>query len=86
MATPLTAGAAALVREWLTRVRGIANPSGALMKAVLLNGAVDMSPGQYGTGGTREIPAARPNNVAGWGRVNLLTAWTRLRRAGLDQG
>lgn len=72
MATPLTAGAVALVREWLTRVRGVANPSGALMKAVLLNGAVDMSPGQYGTGGTREIPASRPNNVTGWGRVDLV--------------
>lgn len=72
MATPLTAGAAALVREWLTEVRGLASPSGALMKAVMINGAADMSPGQYGTGTTREIPALRPNNVTGWGRVDLL--------------
>jgi hypothetical protein len=71
MATPLTAGSAALAREWLIRYRGILAPSAALLKGVLLNGAVDMSPGQYGTGLTQEIPNQRPNNVSGWGRVNL---------------
>ena len=30
-----------------------------------------MAPGQYGTGATHEIPATRPNNVDGWGRVDL---------------
>jgi uncharacterized repeat protein (TIGR01451 family) len=30
-----------------------------------------MAPGQYGTGATQEIPNARPNSVAGWGRVDL---------------
>lgn len=70
MSTPLTAGAAAMVREWLTRIKGVANPSGALMKAVLVNGAADMSPGQYTS--PQEIPAARPNNVTGWGRVDLV--------------
>jgi hypothetical protein len=74
MATPLTAGAAALAREWLVRVKGIASPSSALMKSVLLNGAADMSPGQYGTGASREIPSQRPNNVTGWGRVDLAEA------------
>jgi len=71
MATPLTAGAAALTREWLVKKRGLTSPSAALMKAVLVNGAADMSPGQYGTSTTREIPAQRPNNVTGWGRVDL---------------
>ncbi len=74
MSTPLTAGAAALSREWLGRIKGIANPSSALMKSVLINGAADMSPGQYGTGATREIPSQRPNNVTGWGRVDLAAA------------
>jgi subtilisin family serine protease len=32
MATPLTAGGAALVREWLGKTRSITNPSGALMR------------------------------------------------------
>ena len=95
MATPLTAGAAALVREWLARIRGIVNPSGALMKAVLLNGAADMNPGQYGTGSTREIPAARPNNVTGWGRVDLVESlnppaprriWLKDNSTGLGTG
>jgi hypothetical protein len=71
MATPLTAGTAALLREWLIR-SGLPNPSAALLKAALMNGAVDMRPGQYGPGPTREIPEARPNNVMGWGRLDLM--------------
>lgn len=70
MATPLTAGAGALVRQWLT-TRGLSNPSAAAVKATLLNGAADMALGQYGTGATQEIPFARPNSVNGWGRVDL---------------
>lgn len=71
MATALTAGAATLVREWLMTKRALTNPSAALMKAVLINGAADMAPGQYGTEQYREIPAERPNSVNGWGRVDL---------------
>lgn len=71
MATPLAAGAAAVVREWLTDVKGIARPSAALMRALLLNGAADMNPGQYGLGAAQEIPSRRPNTVSGWGRVDL---------------
>lgn len=71
MSAPLVSGAAALVREYYTDVAGIA-PSSALIKATLINGAKDISPGQYGTGQYREIPAPpRPNNVEGWGRVDL---------------
>ena len=72
MATPLTAGAAAIVREWLTERQGVSNPSSALMKGLLINGAADMAPGQYGSGATQEIPSQRPNNVTGWGRVDLV--------------
>ena len=39
MATPLTAGALALVREFLRTKRHIASPSAALMKALLIAGA-----------------------------------------------
>ena len=58
MATPLTAGAVALVREWLVDRRGYTNvtPSAALMKAVMTGGAKG---------------AAVPNNKQGWGRVDL---------------
>src|SRR5439155_4938446 len=70
MATPLAAGAGVLARQWLT-LHGIADPSGASVKAVLLNTAANMAPGQYGTGPTQEIPYTRPNSVDGWGRVDL---------------
>jgi hypothetical protein len=70
MSAPLAAGAGALVRQWLI-ARGIAAPSAAAVKATLLDTTHDMGPGQYGAGATREIPAIRPNNVDGWGRVDL---------------
>ena len=70
MATPLVAGAGALVRQWLA-ARGLPNPSAAAVKATLLNTTDDLSPGQYGTGAAREIPGARPNSVDGWGRADL---------------
>jgi subtilisin family serine protease len=93
MASPITAGAGALVREWLIR-QGHANPSAALIKATLLNTTTDIAPGQYGTGAKQEIPFARPNHVAGWGRLDLgfLSApepyriWTADQKAGLTTG
>lgn len=73
MATPTAAGLAALVREYLNRgfypsgteiaAEGIAAPSAALLKAMLINGARDMT----GTGAS----AAAPNQVEGWGRIHL---------------
>lgn len=59
MATPLTAGAATLVREWLVKERGMPNPSAAFMKALLIHGAA------------RLPNSALPNNDSGWGRVDL---------------
>jgi subtilisin family serine protease len=71
MSAPVVTGAAALVRQYYTDRFGIA-PSAALVKATLINGAKDISPGQYGTGATREIPEPpRPNNVEGWGLIDL---------------
>ena len=69
MSTPLTAGAAALVREFLQQ-GGLAQPSAALVKGALLHHARELTPGQYGDGDKREIPP-RPNWVEGWGRVDL---------------
>jgi hypothetical protein len=69
MATPLVAGAAALVRQHLVEQRGHIQPnrkpSGALIKAFLINGAVAM-PGQF----PDEIPPGR-NAVSGFGRVDV---------------
>lgn len=59
MATPLAAGAATLLREWLVTQRGVNNPSAALLKALLIHGAFQL-PG-----------AATPNMNSGWGRVDL---------------
>ena len=72
MATPLTAGAAGVARQYLVETRGLANPSAALIKALMTAGARTLAPGQYGLGRTREIPfGSRPNVVEGWGHVDL---------------
>ncbi len=69
MSAPLAAGAAAIVRQHYQLENH--NPSAALVKATLLAGAVDITPGQYGN--QRETPPA-PNNVEGWGRLDLTNA------------
>ncbi|MEE9223844.1 MAG: S8 family serine peptidase, partial [Thermoplasmata archaeon] len=65
MATPLVAGCAAVVREYFQSRRSH-QPSAALVKALLINGARDIS-GQY-------VPSeaeAIPNLSEGFGRVDL---------------
>ena len=68
MATPLVAGCAALVRQWLVERRGFAGtpPTAALMKAILTGGAHDLSR-DAGT----NVRQAAPNMQEGWGRVDL---------------
>ncbi|WP_342304514.1 putative Ig domain-containing protein [Methanolobus sp. ZRKC5] len=70
MSTPIVAGSAALVREYYTEIENMANPSAALMKATLLNGAYDMAPGQYDDEDTQEIDS-RPDYSQGWGRLDV---------------
>jgi len=69
MSTPLVAGAAALIREFLIKRRGHfvpgAKPSSALVKAIVVNGAEPITGGVTG-----EIPPI-PNSVCGFGRVDL---------------
>ncbi|KAK1757133.1 peptidase S8/S53 domain-containing protein [Echria macrotheca] len=65
MATPLVAGCAAVLRETLVK-NGVAEPSAALVKALIINGAVGLS-GQYRP---PEVGQS-PNNNDGFGRVNL---------------
>jgi hypothetical protein len=65
MATPLTAGCVAVIRETLVK-NGTRQPSAALIKALLINGA-DSLPGQYHPSEC----GISPNNNSGWGRVNL---------------
>jgi outer membrane protein assembly factor BamB len=95
MSNPLTAGAATLVRQyyadgWHANGSDVTSssavpadafdPSAALVKATLVNGAWDMAPGQYGSDSPQpEIPPAwdrvvardLPNNAEGYGRVDL---------------
>lgn len=74
MATPLVAGAAAVTREILQKEHGIQKPSATLIKALLMNSATDLFPGQYGQGGAsqgQEILTVRPNNDEGFGLVNM---------------
>lgn len=63
MATPLTSGAVALVRQYLRQARQIATPSAALLKAALICGATRL-PGTAGDGVVCD-------NDQGFGRVNL---------------
>jgi subtilisin family serine protease len=66
MATPLTAGALAAIRQHLRRDLGIANPTAALLKAVLIASA-DRLPGTAPTG-----TVVDPHQ--GFGRINLAAA------------
>jgi hypothetical protein len=65
MAAPLVTGAVAVLRESLVK-NGTATPSAALLKALVINGAVGLT-GQY----TPTEAGASPNNNSGWGRLNL---------------
>lgn len=60
MATPIVAGAAAVVRQYYTEVEHI-SPRASLIKASLINGAVDMGFGWM-------------SRDQGWGRVNLVNS------------
>ena len=76
MATPITAGAATILREYLTKKVGQFRhrpPSSAMLKACLVNAALDIAPGQYGNSYFKEIRQT-PGPAAGWGRLNLARA------------
>ncbi|RMG03242.1 MAG: hypothetical protein D6735_08955, partial [Acidobacteria bacterium] len=62
-AAPQVAGAAALFTEYWKNTNAGQNPSPALIKAALINGAVDMN----GVGTSSPIP----NGAEGWGRINM---------------
>ncbi|HET9929996.1 MAG TPA: S8 family serine peptidase [Polyangiaceae bacterium] len=71
MATPLAAGAAALVREYLRTRQGVKRPSAALVKATLIAGAKRLP--------SLEVSTGVADNHQGYGRIDLdavLTART----------
>lgn len=87
MATPLTSGAMAIVRQFLLQRTGAASVSSALMKATVANTAEDLFPGQFGLRAQgQEQPTRRPNNHEGWGRVNLANLDPNLQLIDSRQG
>ena len=74
MATPISSGCAAVVRDYLKKNKGIKSPSAALVKCVLCVGARSLYPGQYTS--FREIPTTRPNAVEGHGHINMKESLT----------
>lgn len=81
MATPLAAGGTTVVRDYLVDSVGLTNPSAALIKAVLINSAVDIS-GYGNTGQEAGLPI--PNNHEGWGRIDLAAATSSTNRRLVD--
>jgi hypothetical protein len=78
LAAALLAGEAGLLRGLVGAWLG-ASPSAAMLKALLVNGAEDLYPGQYGEDDP-EVPRA-PNPVEGWGRPD--ESWTKDRTSWL---
>ena len=72
MATPLTAGASALLLQHLMDNLGETNPTSALVKAIFTASAHDMT-GQYSSS-TNGAGEAAPNDHEGWGRINMSQA------------
>ena len=72
MATPLTAGATALLIQHLDDNLGHSQPSSALVKAILAASSTDMA-GQYSSS-TNGAGETAPNDHEGWGRVDMWTA------------
>ena len=69
MATPLTAGAAALLYQHLDDNLGHTDPTSSLLKAIIAASARDMA-GQYGSS-TNGAGEATPNYHEGWGLLDL---------------
>jgi subtilisin family serine protease len=71
MSNPLTAGGAAVVRDFYNKAYGI-QASAALVKATLINSATDMLDENNDGANDNDFPI--PNNHEGWGLVNLANA------------
>jgi len=71
MSNPLAAGAATVVRDYYQKAKGVA-ASAALVKATLINTAVDLLDENNDGVDDNDFPI--PNVHEGWGRVNLVAA------------
>lgn len=68
MSNPLTAGGVAVVRDYYNKAYAL-NASAALVKATIINSAVDMQ--DENNDGVNDNDFPIPNNHEGWGRINL---------------
>lgn len=90
MAAPLSAGAATVVRDFLMTSQGITNPSAALIKATLINSAVDIDgytePQRPGDPAIKILEANNPipNMHEGWGRIDVAEATAPFARRFVD--
>lgn len=71
MASPQIAGVVSLIRQYFKEgkyhgISGSYNPSSALVKAMIINGAVEVT----GVDADRQNERRFPNNSQGWGRVD----------------
>jgi len=71
MSNPLTAGAATVARDFYQKAHGH-NASAALVKATVINSAVDMLDENNDGADDNDFPI--PNMHEGWGRVNVAAA------------
>ena len=71
MSNPLVAGGAAVVRDYYQKAHGH-SASAALVKATLINSAVDLLNEDNDGANNNALPI--PNVYEGWGRVNLAAA------------
>lgn len=67
-AAPMVSGALALFGQWWRANHSDTNPSPAMCKAIVVNGADDIAGGPDGRGG---ILDHIPNGDQGWGRLNI---------------
>ena len=77
MSNPLVAGGAAVVRDFYQKSYG-ASASAALVKATLVNSAVDML--DENNDGVNDNANPIPNRHEGWGRIDLASATNRRRQ------
>ena len=79
-AAPAVAGAAGVVRRWFNNIKA-ANPSPAMTKAILINGARDIAGAIYRDPQAAPLAVGHiPDKYQGWGMLNL----TRLLGPGAD--
>ncbi|MFH1642245.1 MAG: S8 family serine peptidase [Nanoarchaeota archaeon] len=74
MAAPHVAGLTAVIREYYKKIKYHPNPSAALIKATLINGAEDMPDQNLNLKYTVQKNVScngYPNACEGWGRVNI---------------